>query len=1053
MKIVHISDVHVRLLKLHKNYRKSFSVFYEKVRAEAPDIIVFCGDLLHSKNNISPEMIDLATEFLRSVSQIAPLYLILGNHDCVISNLSRQNSITPLVEALNEPNIKFLKDSGVTDIGTNFNLCNFSIVDKDNWSNVVPEEGKVNICLYHGPLKGAYTDAGWAIEKSELNVDELEEKFDFGFFGDIHKANQILTKTGRFRYVGSLISQNFSEEEEKGFLVWDIESKEKYDCRFVVVENSSPFATISVMENGRLPENLNVPPNARIRLRVPDNLSFDAVRKIIDVTKIRFSADSVTFVTDKTFESKKKLVSSVYNENINLRDVAVQEKLIREYYDGQGINEEVLEQVIDLNRNYKALLEQDEDEVFRNIHWKVDWFEWNNLFNYGEGNKIDFSLLKGVVGIFGKSFLGKSSICDGLCYTIFNAITKNSRKNFNIVNQNKRKGSGKIQLDIDGSKYLIERVTEKYEKRLKGSTTDEAKTSVDFVKLVETGTENLNGTERNDTDKMIRQVFGNIDDFMLTAMATQFGSMSFIGEGSTRRKEILSKFLDLEIFERRFKLAKEEAAEIKSSLKKMENVEFEKNLFQIRTNMANNMKLVKKQVQEQEDIKSEIRLTVEHYDNLVQRLSALPRVSLNIGAIQDSQKRLLAAISLAEKENADLNVELLEKQNTIKKIEELLSGVFDIEVYRSSKQKAEGVRASIESLKQELSYCFRKEQDYKNKVGLLESVPCGSEYSGCKFIKDAYEAKECLLEEQKKIESLQEELRTQENLLEELDLKKINEYIEKYDRLCTKKNDFLIRISSIQVKIQQNMTSIVQNRQKLIKTEEEIQEYEKNRETIENYEKILAEKTSCEQKLKNNRASLAELEQKLVSLHKKTGSFEQQLEDLEEKRKELDSLRKRYAAYDYYAQAMHFDGISTTIIQQKLPLINDEISKILMTAAPFSVYLESVGNRLEIKIQHPGFPGRSIEMASGAEKSLAALAIRIAMIKICNLPAPNFLILDEPCTALDNNTLEGFMRLLDVLKEEFEFLILISHQDELKGCADIELVIDTVDKYAKVVAI
>jgi hypothetical protein len=96
--------------------------------------------------------------------------------------------------------------------------------------------------------------------------------------------------------------------------------------------------------------------------------------------------------------------------------------LIREYFSDQGIKKDILEQVIALNNKYKTLLEQDEDEVLRNIHWKIDWLEWSNLFNYGEGNKINFSLLKGIVGIFGKSFLGKTSAIETFCYTVFNAI-------------------------------------------------------------------------------------------------------------------------------------------------------------------------------------------------------------------------------------------------------------------------------------------------------------------------------------------------------------------------------------------------------------------------------------------------------------------------------------------------------------------------------------------------------------------------------------------------------------------------------------------------------
>jgi DNA repair exonuclease SbcCD ATPase subunit len=74
----------------------------------------------------------------------------------------------------------------------------------------------------------------------------------------------------------------------------------------------------------------------------------------------------------------------------------------------------------------------------------------------------------------------------------------------------------------------------------------------------------LNGTTRNETDANIRKQFGTIEDFLLTSMASQLDSLSFIKEGSTKRKEILAKFLDLEIFEKKFKLAKEDSSDLKA---------------------------------------------------------------------------------------------------------------------------------------------------------------------------------------------------------------------------------------------------------------------------------------------------------------------------------------------------------------------------------------------------------------------------------------------------------------------------------------------------------
>ena len=130
-------------------------------------------------------------------------------------------------------------------------------------------------------------------------------------------------------------------------------------------------------------------------------------------------------------------------------------------------SEETLEKIYSLNRKYNTMAEE-EEEVARNVNWSLKSFEWDNLFNYGEGNKIDFSKLNGIVGILAKNYSGKSSIIDGLLYTLFNSTSKNERKNLNVINQNKEFGSGRLGIAVGQKDFLIERESTKYIKKLRG---------------------------------------------------------------------------------------------------------------------------------------------------------------------------------------------------------------------------------------------------------------------------------------------------------------------------------------------------------------------------------------------------------------------------------------------------------------------------------------------------------------------------------------------------------------------------------------------------------
>ena len=111
IKIAHVSDIHVRKLKYHKEYRVVFQQLYEKLRELKPDIIVNTGDTFHTKLDLSPEAIRMMSELFTKLADIAPYYMILGNHDMNLKNGARLDAITPIVENLKHPNIHFIKNT------------------------------------------------------------------------------------------------------------------------------------------------------------------------------------------------------------------------------------------------------------------------------------------------------------------------------------------------------------------------------------------------------------------------------------------------------------------------------------------------------------------------------------------------------------------------------------------------------------------------------------------------------------------------------------------------------------------------------------------------------------------------------------------------------------------------------------------------------------------------------------------------------------------------------------------------------------------------------
>ena len=132
MKFAHIADTHIRNLKFHYEYKIVFEKLYKSLKKEKVDYIIHCGDIAHTKTQISPEFVEMCTNFFRSLADIAPTYIILGNHDGNLKNSSRQDALTPIAEALEHPRLHLLKNSGETILGDSVAINVLSVFDEEN---------------------------------------------------------------------------------------------------------------------------------------------------------------------------------------------------------------------------------------------------------------------------------------------------------------------------------------------------------------------------------------------------------------------------------------------------------------------------------------------------------------------------------------------------------------------------------------------------------------------------------------------------------------------------------------------------------------------------------------------------------------------------------------------------------------------------------------------------------------------------------------------------------------------------------------------------------
>ena len=1028
MRIVHIADVHWRGLSRHDEYRRSFSDFFEKTSALKPDIIYVGGDIVHSKTQgISPELIDCLSWWFTEMAKIADVHVILGNHDGLILNEQRQDAISPILAALGNPRIHLYKKSGVYPIGeSGFNWCVFSCFDEVGWKEVQPVENDVNIALYHGGVIGSLTDINWEIE-GEIKAEFFKD-YDFALLGDIHKC-QYLTPDKRVAYCGSSIQQNYGEDPGKGFLVWDIKSKNDFDVNFVEILHDKPFVTIDW--KGTVEETLSEADNhksgARFRVRA-DCLIQQADMKLLGARlKAQKNASEIVYKIDKQVETGLIEANKALIEKKSLRDSSFQRELMRNYHQNAGLTKAEWNKFDELVVRF-ANEACRQDNSIRNSRWVIKKVEFDNTFGYGKGNVIDFEKLNGITGIFGKNRSGKSSIIGTLMYVFFNTTDRGAIKNEHIINSRKAHCKASAWFSVDGTCYRVERFTIKRQNR-KGVTS--ATTGLNLFKTDSENNdiEDLSGEQRRETEKILRTLIGNSNDFLLTSLAPQGDMNTFIKERATSRKMILSKFLDLDIFDKMYELAKEESMPLKSAAKSAPEVDYEVEIKRVRENLRRRKNKI---VKVENDIKDKRNILHDFKINLA--TSSKPDVV--------SQEELNEQKIIVEKINNEILEKIEKKEYALSEIDQLKLKIqmtehvmkkFPIEEIDKRIEECSDIQKSFVDLEHKHKLQKIELALQEKSIAILNQVPCGDSFPTCKFIKNSYKNKEKIQSQKELVDTIHEQVKVTRRAVKALEKQDLNDQKKKYEALLQRLNEIKIEVSKKKITLHDTTTKVTSFENKLVAENLKLSQMEINVED----DTTNSASIKLKKKISEVSKEINTLDSERLSLAEQIGHNEVNLSNLKKEKSRYATIKNELKLYDMLLQAVSKKGIPRQIISSQLPLINIEISKILQAITGFTVELEADAdsNAMDIYINY-GDSKRIIELASGMEKMMASLVIRVALINISSLPKTNMLIIDEGFGALDETNIAACNTLLDSLKKWFRNIIIISHIDAVKDSVD-----------------
>jgi DNA repair exonuclease SbcCD ATPase subunit len=205
---------------------------------------------------------------------------------------------------------------------------------------------------------------------------------------------------------------------------------------------------------------------------------------------------------------------------------------------------------------------------------------------------------------------------------------------------------------------------------------------------------------------------------------------------------------------------------------------------------------------------------------------------------------------------------------------------------------------------------------------------------------------------------------------------------------------------------------------------------------LDSYEKLLKEKNS---QITTNEYNIKSNDEKITNN-----------KNLILKIKEEESKDK---IYKMYLETYGKNGISKIIMKTMMPLINSELQRLMEDSSYFKLEIR-INDKSEVEfIQVDNNTGIEKLMSSGSgyERTIASLALRSVLSKICSLPKPPVIVFDEVFGKISNDNLEMVSEFFVKIKEYFEKIFLITHNPMVSQWADSIVKISKQNNISKIV--
>ena len=613
---------------------------------------------------------------------------------------------------------------------------------------------------------------------------------------------------------------------------------------------------------------------------------------------------------------------------------------------------------------------------------------------------------------------------DAIKFLLHGTTTKTDRNEevFNLyTDRNELTVRGMI--DIEGEETIIERKMKRSAKKGGGWTVTN---KLNYYKLLPDDTEELqNEEDAKQTTKKLRETIGTEKDFEMLVLATEKNLDDLIGLTTTESGKVLTRLIGLEILELK-----------EAAVRGMYN-EFAKK------KKSNNYDVITLG-EEIADHKEKIVLNTELKGTLEKTLGDAIKEMADLSIEND---RLLNS-----KENVDVTIFELNPSKLEDDIADLkVKGV-------ALKEKKIGIELKItnigevdfdedkhylltKNLNKQTTDKAIKESEVDRVKKVITGLIAGGICQSCNRKLDDVDNSEHIAKHELDIKKLNDEIFIIDNNLKtignEIDaLNKIKVLVDEKNRLELDKDRAEVEIGSLR-----NSFSSKTN---------DLKKYNLNLEAIELNRKIDSEVAKVKTDIKVAEVTKTETMSKIGRV---TSDIESNTNNIDVKEKLIEAIKKEEEVdkiYKIYIDLVGKKGISKLVLRSVLPIINSEVQRLLEDVCDFDVEI-SMDDKNEVQfLMLKDDTTKRLKAGSGFEKTAASLALRCVLGKMSTLPMPNFITFDEVLGKVAPDNLEKLKVLFDKIKDMYEIVFFITHNDLVKDWGTNIVTVSKTDNVSKI---